>query len=156
LHHFGLEPPPRGRILQRTYRSDKLVHDALTGETRAASKAILFLLTPDSFFRVPPTPLRRSLALLRRPDPITLHLLADNGDYSMLRRRARRPQAVVPGGVWQGRRRAAGRGSRCSAARLHRASEFADFELGSREELVAAFCGSPGVNRGVYEGPLSH
>jgi len=146
--HFGLEPHPGGRISTRNLSVRQLVHDALTGETRAASTAIRSCYA-GLVFRVPPTPLRRSLALYGG-DPITLHLLRDNGDLQHARV-GPDPRKRSSRGRLAGRRRAAGRGSRCSAARLHRL-RVRGFELGSREGLVAAFADQPGGDRGVYEG----
>lgn len=140
---LGLAPMPReGGFFRRTWTSQALLADG-----RAAGSAIWFLLTEDNF---------SALHRLRAEeqwrfyggDPVEHVQLAAGGGagrVTVLGADAfaqQTPQLTVPGGVWQGARLRAGAGLRGWAllgCTVTPAWADEEFELGSREALLAEF-----------------
>ena len=126
---LGLEPHPEGGFYRETFRS--------------ASTEIYFLLpagTFSAFHR-----LRTSDEIWHHyvGDPVELNTIDHDGAHRVTilgpdLARGERPQAIVPAGTLQA---AAVRGDRfalCGCS-VTPAFEFADFELPTRDELLAAF-----------------
>ena len=131
VRRLGLLPHPEGGYYRETYRSS-LTLDLADGRRRAASTAIHYLLPPGSrsaWHRV------ASDEVWHHSDggALRLHLLG------LGTRRLHRgdPQAVVPAGVWQAAEPEA-EAVLCGCT-VAPGFDFADFELGSAEELVAAY-----------------
>lgn len=131
VRRLGLLPHPEGGFYRETYRSG-LTLELPDGRRRAASTAIQYLLptgTWSTWHRV------ASDEVWHHYDGgvLRLHLL---GAGTRLLHRGD-PQAIVPAGMWQ------------AAEPLHEAVlcgctvapgfDFVDFELGSADELVAAY-----------------
>ena len=125
---LGLAPHPEGGYYRETYRS--------------SSTAIYFLLPAGEFSAF--HRLRGSDEIWHHyaGDPVELHTIGPDGAHRVTilgpdLERGERPQAIVPAGTLQA---AAVRGERfalcgCTVAP---AFEFADFEMPTRAELVAA------------------
>ena len=136
---LGLVPlPQEGGFYAETYRST----EKLSGG-RSLSTAIYFLLTPDSF-----SALHRlasdEIWHFYLGDPVEMVQLAPPGSGRLLTLGAdlasgMRPQIVVPHGVWQGASLLPGGKFALLGATVSPGFEFADFELGQREPLLAAF-----------------
>jgi predicted cupin superfamily sugar epimerase len=143
---LGLAPHPEGGYYLETYRAEQTL---LTprGE-RPASTAILFLITEGSVSH-----LHRlssdELWVFQGGLPLEIVTIAPDGE---LRRRVLGdlegegllPQALVPAGSWQGARLAGGphlpadRAWALVSCVVTPGFDFADFELGDREALVAS------------------
>jgi predicted cupin superfamily sugar epimerase len=157
---LGLEPHPEGGFFVETYRSDEIV---ATGRgARAASSAILFLVTAAAISR-----LHRlssdELWVYQGGLPLELVTLAPSGELDRYQlgdaaatdphAPSTVPQALVPAGSWQGARLAGGPHLPASRAWalvsciVSPGFEFDDFELGDREQLLAAFPAHAGLVR---------
>jgi hypothetical protein len=140
-----LEPlESEGGFFAETYRSrETLAAHALPGlaAPRALATAIYYLLEPGTF---------SALHRLRADeiyhfylgDPVEMLLLEPDGRGSVLRLGSDlgaglRPQAAVPAGVWQGSRLVSGGSWALLGTTMAPGYDDADFELGSRAELVA-------------------
>ena len=136
--------PGEGGFFRETYRSRlQLPAPALPGEyggERAAGTAIYYLLTPDSF---------SAMHRLRGDevyhfylgDPVEMLQLREDGTSFVLAigsdiAHGMTPQLVVPGGVWQGARVAAGGRFALLGTTMAPGFDPRDFELGDRAALV--------------------
>jgi predicted cupin superfamily sugar epimerase len=105
---LGLSPlPGEGGYYREMYRAGEL-----PSLGRAASTAIYYLLTPDSYSALHVL-LLDEVYHFYRGDPVDLTLLHPTGELQRIRLGSRfesgeSPQAVVPSGVWQGSRLVAG------------------------------------------------
>jgi len=131
IRRLDLAPHPEGGYYRETFRSALLLH-LPDGRQRPASTAIHYFLPPgtrSSWHRI------AFEEVWHHYDggAIRLHLLG------MASRRLDRsnPQIVVPAGVWQAAE-AEGEGVLCGCT-VAPGFDFADFELGRAEELVAGF-----------------
>jgi len=131
VRRHGLLPHPEGGFYRETYRS-ALTLDLPDGRRRAASTAILYLLpagTWSTWHRV------AADEVWHRYDGgrLRLHLLGvgtrllHQGD----------PQAIVPAGVWQAAEPVE-EAVLCGCT-VAPGFDFADFELGRADELLAAY-----------------
>ena len=145
---LGLKPlAVEGGFYAEAYRSnEKLAAACLparySGE-RCFGTAIYFLLTPETF-----SALHRlksdEIYHFYLGDPVeTLVLRADgSGEVLALGNDLYggfRPQAVIPAGAWQGSRLRAGGKFALLGTTVAPGFEFSDFELGSREFLLAKY-----------------
>jgi predicted cupin superfamily sugar epimerase len=152
ISRLGLVPLPReGGFYAPTWTSPERGPDG-----RAAGSAILFLITPADF---------SALHRLRTDEVWHFHA----GDPAELARmdpragsaavtvlgpdptRGHAPQGIVAAGTWQGARIAAGgsRGWTLFGCTLAPAWDEREFELGSREGLLAAFPAEAGLVRAL-------
>jgi len=143
-----LEPHPKeGGYFRETYRSP--AHVAAThlprgySGARSVGTAIYYLLTPGTF-----SALHRLVG-----DEIFHHYLGDAVEMLLLHpsgtgeivklgknlAAGERPQVVVPGGVWQGSRLVEGGEVALLGCTVSPGFEYADYEHGRREELLARF-----------------
>lgn len=145
---LGLRPLPiEGGYYRETYRAGEcLAASALPSRypgARALSTGIYYLLTPDTF---------SALHRLRSDeiyhfylgDPVELLMLLPDGRGELRRlgtdlRAGERPQLVVPAGAWQGSRLAPGGRVALLGTTVAPGFELADFEAGSRSQLLAAY-----------------
>jgi uncharacterized protein len=136
-----------GGYYVETYRSTGQVPAAALpatyGGPRAFMTAIYYLLTADTFSGM------HRLA----SDEMFHFYLGDTVEMLQLRpdgsgeivvigtnlERGERPQVLVPGGVWQGCRVAAGGRWALMGVNVAPGFEFADFESGSRSQLMAQY-----------------
>jgi predicted cupin superfamily sugar epimerase len=133
---LDLLPHPEGGFYRETYRATTLV--TTPRGPRAASTAIYFLVTAGSF-----SALHRiasdELWHFYRGDPLEIVSLDADGERHDVRLDAGRPQAVVPAGRWFGSRLAPGGRFALVGCTVSPGFDFADFELGTRAELLASF-----------------
>lgn len=161
IAQLGLEPlPQEGGFFRRTWTSATRLADG-----RAAGSAIWFLLTADSFsalHRIQSEELWHfhagdaveHMQLLRpanNPEPVAGLDPADGpARVNVLGPElaaGQRPQLVVPGGVWQGARLAAGtpvHGWALLGCTVTPAWADGEFELGNRAALTKEFPGATG------------
>jgi hypothetical protein len=138
---LGLAPHPEGGFFRETYRASGMV--ATPRGPRAASTAIYFLVTAGSF-----SALHRIASdeawHFHAGAPLRVVVLGEDGARTDVvlgldLERGQRPQAVVSAGAWFGAR-IEGEGDwslvGCTVAP---GFDFADFELGAREALLARF-----------------
>jgi uncharacterized protein len=143
IEALGLRPlPVEGGWYRETYRSPL----TLPVSGKSACTAIYYLLTPETFS-----------ALHRLPSDEVFHFYLgdavqmvqlgpgrDEGQLVTLGndvRAGQAPQVVVPRGVWQGSALAAGGKFALMGTTVAPGFDFADYEAGRREELVAEFPG---------------
>ncbi len=144
---LGLQPHPEGGYYLETYRAAQTLQTP-RGE-RPASTAIIFLVTAESMSR-----LHRltsdELWMYQGGLPLEIVTIAPDGG---LKRRVLGdpegegllPQVLVPAGSWQGARLAggphlsAGHGWALVSCVVTPGFDFADFEVGERAALVAAY-----------------
>jgi predicted cupin superfamily sugar epimerase len=139
---LGLEPHPEGGYYRETFRARHVV-DSVTGARRAASTAIYFLLpsgTFSAFHRVSADEVWHHYDGL----PVELHVIEDGRHERVLLGRdlaaGQRPQHVVRAGAWQAAvpaETAGNRGWALCGCTVAPGFDFADFEMPSREELLA-------------------
>ena len=131
VRRLGLLPHPEGGFYRETYRS-ALTLDLPDGRRRAAATAIHYLLpagTWSTWHRV-------------ASDEIWHHYAGGALHLYLLGLNTRRlwsgdPQAVVPAGVWQAAEPE--EAAVLCGCTVSPGFDFADFELGNPEALVAAF-----------------
>ena len=130
VRRLGLLPHPEGGFYRETYRS-ALTLDLPDGRRRAVCTAIHYLLPAgawSTWHRV------ASDEIWHHYDggPLRLHLL---GMGTRILQRGD-PQAVVPAGVWQAAE--PGAGAVLCGCTVSPGFDFADFELGRAEALLAS------------------
>jgi predicted cupin superfamily sugar epimerase len=148
IARLGLAPHPReGGYFRETYRAaETLAAPALAaryGGERSVATAIYYLLTPGTF-----SALHRlasdEIFHFYAGDPVEqLHLFPDGrgavvtlgADWAA----GLRPQAVVPRGVWQGARLAAGGRYALLGCTVAPGFDYADYESGMRSALTATY-----------------
>jgi predicted cupin superfamily sugar epimerase len=149
---LGLAPHPEGGFFRETYRADATV--ATPRGERAASTAVLFLVTVAAISRLHRL-LSDELWVFQGGLPLEIVTLAPDGDALRVvlgdaaeeQSPPATPQALVPAGSWQGARLAGGPHLPASHAWalvtcvVTPGFDFADFELGERARLLAAFPG---------------
>jgi uncharacterized protein len=136
VRRLALVPHPEGGFYRETYRATTLV-DTPRGP-RAASTAIYFLVTPGSFsalHRIASDEVWHFYA----GDPLDVVSIDPHGVRHDVRLGADVPQAVVPAGAWFGSRLAPGGRFALVGCTVAPGFDFADFELGERAALLAAF-----------------
>ncbi len=144
---LGLRPLPReGGYFIETFRGEAVaagVSDA--NEGRSVKTAIYYLMTPHAFSALHRLP-SPELFHFYLGDPVEQLLLFPDGTGRLVRLAddllaGERPQSLVPGGVWQGARLAAGgdHGFALLGTTMAPGFDFADYEGGRREELTRAY-----------------
>lgn len=144
---LGLVPlEPEGGWFAETYRAGStvpVVDGAGAGATRSLASAIYYLLTPATF-----SALHRlrsdELFHFYLGDPVELIQLLPGGEGRLQvlgtdLAAGMRPQLLVPRGVWQGARLRAGGALALLGTTMAPGFDPADFELGVRSELEAAY-----------------
>lgn len=144
---LALEPHPEGGFYGETYRASQVLDADATGlpTDRAASSAIYYLLTADTF----------SEMHRLETDEVWHHYLGDAVEQLQLEddgvsrvmiigsdlRAGARPQTVVHEGVWQGTRLISGgrHGFALLGTTMAPAFEFSGYEAGTREHLVREY-----------------
>ncbi len=131
VRRLGLMPHPEGGFYRETFRSP-LTLDLPDGRRRAASTAIHYLLPSGA----------RSTWHRLASDEVWHHYGGGALHLHLLGTGTRRldqsaPQAVVPAGVWQAAE-PEGEAVLCGCT-VAPGFDFADFELGREETLVAAY-----------------
>jgi uncharacterized protein len=152
IHRLGLIPlPEEGGLFRETYRTLFAIPPEVLptgyGSPRAAATAIYYLVTPTSF-----SGLHRvrgnEIFHYYMGDPVEMLQLRPDGTGGVVvigtdLAAGMMPQVIVPGGVWQGLRLKPDAPDRCGFALLGTTMtpgfDYADFEVGRREVLMAAY-----------------
>lgn len=158
IEKLGLEPHPEGGYFRQTYKAGTMVARAFAAahppvnnavrsgppdEARAASTAIYFLLEGENF---------SALHRLRSDEvwhfyagsPVVVHVIAPGGEYSKILlgrdfEAGQSFQAVVKAGCWFGSQVEDWKSWALVGCTVAPGFEFADFEMGKREELVTKY-----------------
>jgi predicted cupin superfamily sugar epimerase len=148
IRHFRLQPLQiEGGYYIETYRSaGRIPAPALPpayGGSRSLMTAIYYLLTPDTFSGMHRLP-SDEMFHFYLGDPVEMLQLRPDGSGEVVMigadlQAGMRPQVLVPGGVWQGCRLAAGGTCALVGVTVAPGFEFADFESGSRADLLAHY-----------------
>ena len=150
IERLGLQPhPSEGGHYRETWRADESVDPAALPERysgeRTFGTAILYLLTsdPNSFSALHRLP-TDEIFHFYLGDPVELLLLHPGGEVDVVTlgpdvTRGQRFQFVVPRGVWQGSRVKAGGEWALLGTTMAPGFEFADYETGERERLIADY-----------------
>jgi predicted cupin superfamily sugar epimerase len=143
---LGLIPhPSEGGFFRETYRSSTSLPDSVGGHDgpRAASTAIYYLLTPETF-----SAMHRlssdEVFHFYLGDPVEqLHLFPDGtSEIAVIGAdiaQGERPQLLVQKGVWQGARLVRGGRFALLGCTVAPGFDFADYEHGERAALAAAW-----------------
>ena len=139
--------PGEGGYYRETYRSPVEIPESGLPSgyrgARRASTAIYYLLTNETFSAM--HRLRGDEAFhFYLGDPVEMLHLRPNGTGATITlgsglQEGAHPQIIVPGGVWQGARMAAGGRYALLGCTVAPGFEFEDFELGKREDLVREY-----------------
>ena len=144
---LNLQPHPEGGWYRETYRASRRIPAGTFGVdfegARAASTAIYYLLTPgtmSAFHRVASD----ELFHFHAGDPLVQHRIHPDGTHERIELgleidAGQSPQAVVPAGVWQGAYVRDGGAYTLVGCTVAPGFDFADFEMGRREELLRRF-----------------
>lgn len=145
IAQLGLRPlEGEGGYYAETYRSSLELEAALLAGRhhgpRSAKTAIYFLVTPDAFSALHRLP-GDEVYHFYLGDPLELTLLHPDGRVETIRlgsdlRAGERPQAVAPGGAWQGSALAPGGEWALVGTTMSPGFHFDDFELGDRRALL--------------------
>lgn len=151
IEWLGLVPlPGEGGYYRETWRAGERIAGATLprrygGHDRAFGTAILYLLTgdPDSFSALHRLP-TDEVYHFYLGDPVEMLLLPPEGAGEIVTLGpdvlgGQHVQLTVPRGVWQGSRIAAGGEWALLGTTLAPGFEFADYEAGERDELVAGY-----------------
>jgi len=136
-----------GGFFRETYRSRWNVTEEYLPEgtrgSRSIGTAIYFMLTPDTFsalHRMPGT----EIFHFYLGDPVVMLQLQRDGKSQTITlgsdlAAGQRPQVVVRGHVWQGSRLAPGGKWALMGTTMSPGFDYADFELGDQEQLIAQY-----------------
>ncbi|MGC1450550.1 MAG: cupin domain-containing protein [Candidatus Sulfotelmatobacter sp.] len=147
IERLGLIPHPEGGYYRQSYRAELTIDRAALppsfGGSRAVSTAIYFLLEGDNF---------SALHRLRSDElwhfyaggALVVQVIAEDGQYSEIQI-GENPeagevfQAVVKAGWWFGSRVRDPRSFALVGCTVSPGFDFADFEMGDREELIRVY-----------------
>lgn len=142
IRQLGLEPHPEGGFYRQTYRAEMEIEVAELG-TRAASTAIYYLLEGKAF---------SAFHRLRSDEvwhfyaggALVVEIISPDGERSSIllgpdAEAGEAFRAVVKAGCWFGSRLKNGNAFALVGCTVAPGFEFADFEMGKREELVKAY-----------------
>lgn len=143
VSHLALSPHPEGGFYREMWRSSLVLEGLPHGGPRAAMTLIHYVLpggASSAFHRV-----RGSDEAWHfyDGDPLTLHVIADDGAYERVVLGAdlaagQKRHAVVPADAWQAAEVEGARHAHvgCTVAP---GFDFADFDMAARDEMLAAF-----------------
>ena len=136
-----------GGYFAETYRARETLPAGAIGPSwrkpRSLATAIYYLLSPETFSAI--HRLRADEVFhFYLGDPVEMLQLLPGGGGRVVAlgtdlTAGMRPQVVVPAGVWQGARLAAGGNVALLGTTVSPGFDFEDFELGEREALIAAY-----------------
>ena len=144
-----------GGYFRETYRSrwnipPELLPEGIGGE-RSLGTAIYYMVTRESFstlHRLPGT----EIFHFYLGDPVVMLQLHPDGEAKTVTLGfdlvvGHQPQVVVRGGVWQGCKLAPGGAWALMGTTMSPGFDYADYETGVREELIAQYPGAAGMIR---------
>lgn len=147
INQLGLQSHPEGGWYQEVYRADESINQSalparFTG-ARAFSTAIYYLLGPGDF---------SALHRIRQDEvwhfydgsPLAIKMIRPSGQAETLLlgrdpKAGALPMAVVPAGSWFGARVTDSEGYTLAGCTVAPGFDFDDFEMPSRDELLAKF-----------------
>lgn len=138
---------PEGGFFRETYRSrlriPKSALPGVYGQRRDAGTAIYYLLTAETFSAIHRLP-GDELYHFYLGDPVELFVFPDGGRSQRILlghdlARGQRPQALVPGGCWQGARLVSGGRWALLGTTMAPGFDYRDFVLGRRDELIRRY-----------------
>jgi uncharacterized protein len=145
---LGLRPlDDEGGYFTETYRSAYTLSAATLhgryGGDRSAKTAIYYLITLEAFSALHRLP-GDEIYHFYLGDPLDLALIHPDGRLETVRlgadlRAGERPQAIAPGGVWQGSALVPGGVWALVGTTMTPGFHFEDFELGDRAALLAEY-----------------
>jgi uncharacterized protein len=146
VQRFRLSPHPEGGFFREVYRSDVTVnHPRIpkgANARRCGGSLIYFLLAEGHFSAFHRVRWTDEIWHLYAGGPLELHLIGQSGDYAtrVLTTDLKRgePTAVVDAGCWQAARLAPGVSFALSGCTVAPGFEYSEFEMPSRDELIAA------------------
>ena len=147
IQKLKLEPHPEGGFYKETYRSaGEIKTDSLAPEyqgKRNYSTCIYFLLTSDTFSAFHKIH-QDEIWHFYDGSPIILYVIYPNGDYSEITigsdiEHGQVPQFVVQGGAWFAAKVKNENDFSLLGCTVSPGFDFHDFELASREALLASF-----------------
>jgi predicted cupin superfamily sugar epimerase len=135
--------PMEGGYFRETYRT------AEKHGNRSLSTAIYYLLSPKSISAMHRLP-GDEVFHFYLGDPVNMLQLWPDGTTKIVTlgtdlRAGQLPQAVVPGGVWQGSLLADGGNFALLGTTMAPGFDYADYETGKREELMARYPEAAGM-----------
>ncbi|TAD91801.1 MAG: cupin domain-containing protein [Bacteroidetes bacterium] len=141
--HYGLLPHPEGGFYKETYRSPTGMLPAGFPSHRPYATAIYFLLTAQhfsAFHRIASDEVWH----FYEGDGLHVHMIAPNGDYSLLQlgpdaAAGQVYQAVVPAGYWFASGVAVGGHYAFVGCTVAPGFCFEDFELANRQQLIESY-----------------
>ena len=143
-----LQPHPKeGGFFRETYRADEAFSAAALpsryGAARAAGTAIYYLLTPNAFSALHRLASDEIFHFYLGGPVRMLQLLPDGQGRTVLLgsnlAAGQSPQVIVPRGVWQGSMLEPGASFALLGCTVAPGFDYADYEDGSREELIAKY-----------------
>lgn len=147
IDHLNLQPHPEGGFFRETYRAPLVIpQSALPAAFRGArnaSTAIYFLLAGQDF-----SALHRLAAdevwHFYAGSALLIHIIDSDGKYSVVKlgqniAAGEQFQCVVPAGHWFGSCLDGEDGYALAGCTVSPGFDFADFEMGSRDELLARY-----------------
>jgi hypothetical protein len=138
---LNLQPHPEGGAFREIWRSPVVLPHGQTGEPRAASTAIYFLLRGEEFSALHEV-CSDEIWILLDGGPLELHQVSPNGDHvaRILHRgspgHAPDPVHVIPAGYLQAARPCIGIPHALCCCIVAPGFDFADFRMPSRDELL--------------------
>jgi hypothetical protein len=150
-----LQPlPVEGGFFRETYRSAQMVHQDLPDGTRgprSIGTAIYYMITPETFSALHRLPSTEIFHFYLGDPAVMLQLLPDGTSQTTTMGSdlagGHQPQVVVPGGVWQGTRLAPGGKFALMGTTVCPGFDFADYEHGDTEQLIAQYPSHAGIIR---------
>lgn len=143
-----LKPHPReGGFYSETYRAEETIPTSVLPSRysgpRSFSTCIYYLLTPGTFSAIHRLQ-SDEIFHFYLGDPVEMLQLQPDGTARTLvigsdLRAGMTPQVIVPRGVWQGSRLAAGGKFALLGCTVAPGFDFADYEHGRREELIKGY-----------------
>lgn len=134
---LGLKPHPEGGFYKETYRSTETL--VLPRGRRSVCTAILYLLPEGGFSALHRIKSDELWFHHAGGDMVVAELAPDGTLRETVLGPGKEPQHVVPAGAWFGAYAPRGSGFSLVSCTVSPGFDFADFEMGSRADLLKAF-----------------
>lgn len=144
-----------GGFFRETYRSPwnvsaEYLPDGIRGP-RSIGTAIYYMITPETFSPLHRLPGSEIFHFYLGGPAIMLQLLSDGSSQTITLgsdlARGEQPQVVVRGGIWQGCKLAPGGNFALMGTTMSPGFDYADYENGDRQQLIAQYPGAAGLIR---------
>lgn len=144
IEKLGLKPLPlEGGFFRETYRSPRKMSDSGPGSEKSVATCIYFLLCKETFSALHKLP-SDEIWHFYAGDPVQLHIIDPQGELEIHTLSSSlaadtAPQVVVKADHWQGAALAEGGSFALLGCTVAPAFDFADYQHGDREVLLAAY-----------------